>query len=298
MPGLLAVTPPRKTARGREHTTLVAYLAFGSNAPVSTAEVRQLINEAAWVFYQATGSLTFALRNTANDINAKLLSRNLSTAGQGQQVLGLLILAAIRENQCTLLLSGPAHAVWVTDGASRHIHDPALSGKGLGSGQSVSTYLSQVELHPQDLLVLCGVFPRDWEADLMNERPPASLDASYRKLTFTKGDLNAVLIQAQSGHYVAAREEQGSSAARRRSRERSCTGRGCTHNRRNSLCSRSGDGGRAVLRLHAADHRRRAGCPGRIWRAYDPAICLCHPATTGGCTFSTFARRDPIERGS
>jgi hypothetical protein len=200
MPGLLAVTPPRKTARGREHTTLVAYLAFGSNAPVSTAEVRQLINEAAGVFYQATGSLTFALRNTANDINAKLLSRNLSTAGQGQQVLGLLILAAIRENQCTLLLSGPAHAVWVTDGASRHIHDPALSGKGLGSGQSVSTYLSQVELHPQDLLVLCGVFPRDWEADLMNERPPASLDASYRKLTFTKGDLNAVLIQAQSGH--------------------------------------------------------------------------------------------------
>ena len=200
MPGLLAVPPPRKTARGREHTTLVAYLTFASNAPVSTAEVRQLINEAAGVFYQATGSLTFALRNTANDINAKLLSRNLSTAGQGQQVLGLLILAAIRENQCTLLLSGPAHAVWVTDGASRHIHDPALSGKGLGAGQSVSTYLSQVELHPQDLLVLCGIFPRDWEADLMNERPPASLDASYRKLTFTKGDLNAVLIQAQSGH--------------------------------------------------------------------------------------------------
>ena len=34
----------------------------------------------------------------------------------------------------------------------------------------------------------------------MNQRPPASLDASYRKLTFTKGDLNAILIQAQSGH--------------------------------------------------------------------------------------------------
>jgi hypothetical protein len=34
----------------------------------------------------------------------------------------------------------------------------------------------------------------------LNERPPTSLDASYRKLTFTKGDLNAVLIQAQSGH--------------------------------------------------------------------------------------------------
>ena len=88
----------------------------------------------------------------------------------------------------------------MSEGRSRHIHDAALSGKGLGSSQSIQTYFSQVELHPQDLLVLCGKFPRDWEADLLNERPPASLNAGYRKLTFTKGDLHAALIQAQSGN--------------------------------------------------------------------------------------------------
>ncbi|HLO17161.1 MAG TPA: hypothetical protein VK206_20175 [Anaerolineales bacterium] len=200
MPGLLAVTPPRRTARGREHTSLITYLTLAGNAPLSNAELLQLANDAAGLFYQASGSLTFAMRNVANDINSKLLARNLAMTGQGQQALGLLVLAAVREDQCTLLLSGPTHAVWVTDGGSRHIHDPALSGKGLGSGQSISAYLSQVQLHPQDLLVLCGIFPRDWEADLLNERPPASLDASYRKLTFTKGDLNAVLVQAQGGH--------------------------------------------------------------------------------------------------
>jgi hypothetical protein len=48
--------------------------------------------------------------------------------------------------------------------------------------------------------VLCGKFPKDWEADLLGERPPALLEASYRKLTFTKGDLNAALIQTQNGH--------------------------------------------------------------------------------------------------
>jgi hypothetical protein len=90
--------------------------------------------------------------------------------------------------------------VWVTAGGSRHVYEPALSGKGLGSSQSASVYLSQVDLHPQDLLVLCATFPRDWAADLLNERPLASLDASYRKLVFAKGDLNAVLVQAQSGH--------------------------------------------------------------------------------------------------
>jgi hypothetical protein len=200
IPGLLALTPPRKTARGREREHLIAYLVLTGNGSLSNAELLKLLNDAAGSFYQTHGPLTSAMRRAADQINTKLLERNVTSAGSGQYALGLLILAAIREDQCTLLLSGPAHAVWVSDGRSRHIHEPALSGKGLGAGQNLAAYLSQLELHPQDLLVLCSTFPRDWEADLLNERPPASLDASYRKLTLTKGDLNAVLIQAQSGH--------------------------------------------------------------------------------------------------
>lgn len=200
LPGLLAATPPRKTARGREHDTVIVYLMLSGNAAFSAVELKSLVSNTAASFYQTTGSLTFAMRKAAENINNVLLERNLSTTGSGKYVLGLLVLAVVRAEQCTLLLSGPTHAVWVSEGKSRHIHDPALSGKGLGSSQSIQTYLSQVELHTQDLLALCGKFPRDWEADLLNERPPASLEASHRKLTLTQGDLNAALIQAQSGH--------------------------------------------------------------------------------------------------
>ena len=200
LPGLLAVTPPRRSARGREHNSLIMYLMLSGSTALSASEFKQLMNNAAGLFYQSPGPLTSAMRKAAESINTMLLERNLSASGQGQQVLGLLVLAAVRGDQCTLLLSGPTHAVWVSEGQSRHIHDPALSGKGLGVGQKINSYFSQVELHPHDLLVLCGIFPRDWEADLLNERPPASLEASYRKLTFTKGDLHATLIQAQSGH--------------------------------------------------------------------------------------------------
>ena len=199
LPGLLAVAPPRKTARGREKDSLILYLMLTGNATFSSPELMQLNNNAAGTFYQSPGSLTSAMRKAAEHINNTLLERNLSTTGRGQYALAFLVMASVRENQCTLLLSGPTHAVWVSEGKSRHIHDPALSGKGLGSSQSIQTYFSQVELQPHDLLVLCGKFPRDWEADLLNERPPASLDAGYRKLTFTKGDLHAALIQAQSG---------------------------------------------------------------------------------------------------
>ena len=202
MPGLLAVIPPRKTARGRERDHFISYLMLSGKTTVSSAELMKLTNDAANTFYQTHGPLTSAMRKAAEQINDGLLERNRSGMSPGEYALGLLVLAVIRENQCTLLLSGPTHAVWVSDGQSRHIHEPELSGKGLGASQSLTAYLSQIELHSQDLLVLCGMFPRDWESDLLNERPPASLDASYRKLTFTKGDLNAVMIQAQSGHGV------------------------------------------------------------------------------------------------
>lgn len=199
LPGLLALTPSRKAARGREKDSLIVYLMLSGNSAFSNAELEKINNNAANVFYQSAGSLTTAMRKAAENINAALLERNLSTSGRGQYALGLLVLAAVRESQCTLLLSGPAHAVWVGEGQSRHIHDPALSGKGLGSSQNAQTYLSQVELHSNDLLVLCGKFPKDWEADLLSERPPATFDASYRKLTYTKGDLHAALIQPQPG---------------------------------------------------------------------------------------------------
>jgi hypothetical protein len=215
LPGLLAVTPPRRSARGREHDSLIMYLMLSGSATFSASEFRQLTNNTLGLFYQSPGPLTSALRKAAESINTTLLERNLSTSGQGQHMLGLLVLAAVRGDQCTLLLSGPTHAVWVSEGQSRHIHDPALSGKGLGSGQKMNSYFSQVQLHPHDLLVLCGIFPRDWEADLLNERPPASLDASYRKLTFTKGDLHAALIQTQSGHgTLTILRHEASSAAR------------------------------------------------------------------------------------
>jgi len=200
LPGLLAVTAPRKTARGREKDNLIIYLMLSGNATFSTTELTQINKNTANLFYQSAGSLTSAMRKAAENINSVLLERNLATTGRGQYALGLLVLAVIREGQCTLSLSGPTHAVWVSEGQSRHIHDAALSGKGLGASQNVQTYLSQVELHSNDLLVLCGKFPKDWEADLLSERPSTLLEASYRKLTFTKGDLNAALIQTQTGH--------------------------------------------------------------------------------------------------
>src|SRR5687768_15208728 len=109
---------------------------LSGNAPLSNSELKELNNKVVALFYQSAGTLTSAMRKVTESINTALLERNRSTTGRGQYALALLVLAVVRESQCTLLLSGPTHAVWVSEGRSRHIHDAALSGKGLGSSRS------------------------------------------------------------------------------------------------------------------------------------------------------------------
>ena len=68
MPGLLALTPPRKTARGRERDNFIVYLMLSGNTTFSTAEFTQLTNDAAGAFYQSPGPLTSAMRKAVDQI--------------------------------------------------------------------------------------------------------------------------------------------------------------------------------------------------------------------------------------
>jgi len=201
LPGLLAVRPPRKTARGREQDRLVVYLLLSGNASFSSPEYKQLTEDAAAQFYKSAGTLTSALRAAAEAVNRLLLERNLSTSGRGQYAVGWLTLAALRgaeAPQCTFLLSGPMH-VFLLGSDARHVHEPALTGKGLGVSPSSPYYFTQTTLQPNDRILLAGKVPAAWESTLA-ENSPASLEATRRRfLTLTSEDLNAVLMQATQG---------------------------------------------------------------------------------------------------
>lgn len=198
LPGLMAAAPPRKTARGRDQDRLIVYLLLAGNAAFSTGEYMQLASRAAVAFYGTPGALTSALRAAAEAINKPLLERNMSTSGRGQYAVGLLALAAIREAQVTLLLSGPMHAFALGANGAQDIFD-TLSGKGLGLSQSSPYYFSQIILQPGDRLLFCGKVPSAWEAAL-EDPSPASLDATRRRLmTLTLEDLNAALLYAATG---------------------------------------------------------------------------------------------------
>ncbi len=200
MPGLLALMPPRTATRGREGDRLITYLLLTGNSTFTTTEYMQVAENAATMFYATSGSITNALRAAGETINKTLLERNMNTSNRGQYALGWLTLAALREFQCTFLLSGPMHIYHFGLNESRHIFEPNVSGKGLGMSQSAGIHYAQVTLQSGDRLMFCGKVPSAWEGPL-NDPKPSSITAMRRRLTtITNEDLNAVLMQTTEGN--------------------------------------------------------------------------------------------------
>lgn len=200
LPGLMAFAPPRRAARGRERETLLVSLLLNGNTPFPSEEYEKLTAAAAAAYHSTHGALTTALRAAAESINGALLERNLSTTGRGQYAIGWLTLACLRESQLTILQCGPTHVLSFSGGATRHLHDPVLSGKGLGLGQSLNQFYSQIQLQPGDRLLICPKLPPAWENALGSDRglsPPES--TRKRLLALVDGDVNGALIQATEG---------------------------------------------------------------------------------------------------
>ena len=199
LPGLLAVTPPRKTARGREHDRLIVYLVLTGNATLSTAEYLQLTSQTASKFFETPGALTTAMRTAADALNHALLERNLNSTGRGQYAIGWLVLAVLRGAQCTMLQSGPTHIYMLGGEAITHTHDPALSGKGLGLSQAATSYFTQAEMQLGDRLIFSGNLPQKWEGAL-SQVGRDSIEAIRRRLlSLSQDDVNAVVIRAGEG---------------------------------------------------------------------------------------------------
>lgn len=200
LPGVLAQTAPRHAARGRENDRLLIYLHLGGNVPFSAAEYAQVTAKLAERFYSTAGSLTFALKSSVEALNSVLAERNMRSTGQGKYIVGALILAALRGDLLYLVQSGPTRALWLGTGGQKTFHDAALAGKGLGLSQTARMYFAQTPLAAGERLLLCMTFPPEWESALSEERGPASLESTRRRLTIvSQANLNALLIQTVEG---------------------------------------------------------------------------------------------------
>ena len=200
IPGLYMVTPPRKTARGREQDRLILYFTLTGNAPLTREQQEQLLGRLAQTYYKAPGSITSAQRKLADTLNQYLLDRNLRSSSSGRQGIGLFQVVVLRDDLLTIGHCGPTHAFLIKPEEVQHLYDPQTAGRGLGLTRSVSMRFFQLNLQNNDLIILSPQPPAAWTPAALQNAHKQGIESLRRKLISQAGnDLNAALIQALRG---------------------------------------------------------------------------------------------------
>jgi hypothetical protein len=199
-PGLALAPRPARPARGRERDQLIIFLLLAGNKPYNSAEYRAATQTLTDEFYNTPGSVTFALRAAADALNAEMLERNLQNAAEKQYGIGLLVMGALRGDALYTVQCGATHIFVLNAQGAQHIHDPALSGRGLGASQSLKTHFSHLQLNPGEQLVFGLQMPPEMPAQLGAQRAANSLDVLRRRVTgMTIANINLALMQISEG---------------------------------------------------------------------------------------------------
>ena len=188
LPGLLAVTAPRKTARMRSQDLLILMLELttpaGGLASITAAQQQEILNRLAETYFATPGSVTAGLRTVVTRLNDFLLNRNLRAA-QGGQIIGSLNLAAVHGEILTLAHGGPTHSYFLDKTHAQHFDDSLIS-RGLGLSRNAVPRFYQTNLKANDVLILCADPPAAWE-QTFSGTPNLALDHLRRRMLSDAG---------------------------------------------------------------------------------------------------------------
>lgn len=197
--GLFVPRKPRRPARSREADQLLIHLALVGNATLPLDLGEQLTGELAQVYYDTSGSVTTALRATAEALNQALLKKNLQSSGSSQQTVGYLSLVTLRSEQIYLAQSGPVYALYLGADQAQEYYDPSLTGRGLGINQAVSQRYFYASLLPGDTLFLASQPDPAWSVASCSHLYGQSIDYQQSWILNQVSDTNAVLVHVTAG---------------------------------------------------------------------------------------------------
>ncbi|MEW6718752.1 MAG: hypothetical protein AB1345_14790 [Chloroflexota bacterium] len=197
-PGLYVAAPPQRPTRSRSGDRLVLFLTLMGNASLPQEQQTQLLARLSQIFYGTAGSVTAAMRTVAEHLNQYLLQRNVRSAGHGQQAIGWLTQVVLRGDRIYLAQSGPTHVYHLNPQRSKHLHDPEITERGLGSARATDVRYSQIDLQVGDFLLLTPKPAPNWQVNTLHETK--GLEGLRRRLVAqSPADLDGVLIQIREG---------------------------------------------------------------------------------------------------
>jgi hypothetical protein len=200
LPGLFSAVAPRGASRIRTEDLMIMLLSLANNDSFPAAEQEDLFQSLAKTYFKSTGTVTSGMRSVAEQLNTFLLERNLRSAREGSQSVGVLNLAVFHHESLYLVHVGQTHSYTMTPDHVQDLTDPYTAGRGAGVSRTINLRYFQEQVQPGDVLVLSANPPAGWTPSALANSTQLTMDHLRRRLLSHSGpDLEAAVIQLQKG---------------------------------------------------------------------------------------------------
>ena len=194
-PGTLALTAPRRTARGRGDDFLLLNLSLQSSRPVSPGYLDHLVRMAADAYYGTPGSVTSALREAAALVNDQLVDANQDES-EPINYQGNLMSAVLRGKDLYFGQSGVGQVILVRPGAVNRLSSDEASERPLGISLAPHIRFYHFESQPNDLLVLTTTPSDLWSDATLSGLATLELEQAIDRLVAASNyDLTGLLAR-------------------------------------------------------------------------------------------------------
>jgi len=200
IPGAKVMIAPRGSHRHRRDDLLTVLLNLSGEHRYDGEEHAELTDMAANVFFGAQGSVTRALQEACEEVNRRILERNLDRGYEGIRAAGAINLAAVHNGWLFISQYGRMETVLISSDKYEEFGKSEGASDSLGQSKRIQTRFFQSEVKEGDLILMTGKAPPSWSSYYLAGSAAIPMDQVKRRLlNQVTADIEAVVIKCEAG---------------------------------------------------------------------------------------------------
>jgi hypothetical protein len=199
--GVLIEHAARTTHRHRQGDLLALFLSFSGEHRYLNEEIDNLIKTSSGLFFHAQGSVTRAIQLIIEDLNKRILERNLDRGYEGVQAEGSVNITILHNGWLFMGQVGDAQTYTIgLERFERYGEDGDTTEK-LGRSKRIQPRLYQCELQAGDLILMSPHAHASWKAYYLSGSTEMTMTQVKRRLQNQMiQDFSVLAIKTEEGN--------------------------------------------------------------------------------------------------
>jgi len=199
--GVLVEHAARTTHRLRQSDLLALFLSFSGEHHYLSEEIDDLIKIASGIFFHTQGSVTRAIQLIIDDLNKRVLERNLDRGYEGIQAEGSVNITVLHRGWLFMGQMGDAQTYTIGPERFERYGEDGDATEKLGQSKRIQHRLYQCELQAGDLVLMSPRAHASWKAYYLSGSTELTMTQVKRRLQNQMiQDFSVLAIKTEEGN--------------------------------------------------------------------------------------------------